>query len=43
MKALFLVALTGIAIATTGAVSAQAGTTSNSIMVHGYLGTAYGN
>ena len=39
MKTLFLVALTGIAIATTGAVSAHA---ANSIMVHGYLGTAYG-
>ena len=38
MKSLVLTALLGLAVATTGAVSAQADT----FAVHGYQGTAYG-
>ncbi len=38
MKTLVLAALLGLAVATTGAVSAQADT----FTVHGYQGTAYG-
>jgi hypothetical protein len=38
MKSLVLTALLGLAVATTGAVSAQADT----FTVHGYQGTTYG-
>ena len=41
MKTLIAVALTSLAIASTGTVAAFAGP-DNSIMVHGYQGTAYG-
>lgn len=38
MKSLVLTAILGLAVATTGAISAQADT----FTVHGYQGTAYG-
>ncbi len=38
MKSLVITALLGLAVATTGAVSAQADT----FTVHGYQGTSYG-
>ncbi len=39
MKALIIATIVGVAISTTGAVSAKADT----FTVHGYLGTAYGS